>query len=102
MGVEFLNPILVQLSIGGIGGFLVGYSLKKMAKFLALVFGGVFILLQYLAWQGIIEINYGALFDFLQRGICLFDPSGLISFTLANVPFAGSFAAGFTLGVKAG
>ena len=102
MSVEFLTPFLAQLGVGGVGGFLVGYSLKRMAKFLAVVVGGLFVLLQYLAWQGVIEINYGTLFDLMQEAVRFFDPSGLMGFVLANVPFAGSFAAGFALGVKAG
>jgi len=102
LGVEFLGPLLAQLGVGGVGGFLVGYSLKRVAKFFAVLFGVLFIALQYLAWRGIIEVNYGALFELMQKGICFFDPSGLLGFMLANVPFAGAFATGFALGVKVG
>jgi len=44
----------------------------------------------------------GFLFDLMQKDICFFDPSGLLGFVLANVPFAVAFATGFVLGVKAG
>ena len=63
---------------------------------------GVVHYVAYLVWRGGIEVNYGALFDLMQKGICFFYPSGLLGFVLANVPFAGAFAAGFALGVKAG
>ncbi len=101
LSVDFLSPLLMQLGAGGVGGFLVGYSLKRVAKFLAIVVGGLFVLLQYLAWQRVIEIHYGALFSLTQDFARFFDPSGFLGFVLANVPFAGSFAAGFALGVKA-
>jgi len=57
-------------------------------------------LLQYLAWQGVIKINYGVLLSLTQDFVRFFDTGRLLGFVLANVDFAGSFAAGFTLWVK--
>lgn len=100
---EVIPPLAFQLGVGGIGGFIVGYALKKLSK-LVLFLIGIFILaLIYLSTQGIININYGALWNAL---------SGLIGVTgsafswlvgvISVLPFAGSFMAGFLIGLKLG
>jgi len=42
----------------------------------------------------VIEVNYRFLFDLMQKGICFFDPSGLLGFVLANVPPCWSICCG--------
>ena len=39
---ELLTPLSTQLGMGGIGGFAVGYSLKKLAKLTAIIIGFAF------------------------------------------------------------
>jgi len=58
---EVLMPLVYQSGLGAVGGFIVGYALKKVAKIVA-IFIGLFILaLVYLGYRGIITINYEAL-----------------------------------------
>jgi uncharacterized membrane protein (Fun14 family) len=100
---EVISPLVFQLGVGGIGGFVVGYALKKLSK-LILVLIGLFILaLIYLGTQGILNINYGALWDALSH---LVGSAGSAFNWLVGVisllPFAGSFVAGFLLGLKLG
>jgi uncharacterized membrane protein (Fun14 family) len=100
---EVVSPIVFQLGVGGIGGFVVGYALKKLSK-LILVLIGLFVLaLIYLSTQGILNINYSALWDALSHLIGSAGSAfnwlvGLISL----LPFAGSFIVGFLLGLKLG
>ena len=57
---EVISPIIFQLGVGGVGGFVVGFALKKLSK-LVLILTGLFILaLIYLSTRGIIDINYGS------------------------------------------
>ena len=100
---EVISPLVFQLGVGGIGGFIVGYALKKLSK-LILVLIGLFILaLIYLGTQNILNINYGALWSALSSllgsaGSAFNWLVGLISI----LPFAGSFVVGFLLGLKLG
>lgn len=97
-----MTPLTAQLGMGGVGGFLVDYALKKIAKLIAVLLGLAFVGLQYLAYKGIIQINYEALVLYARQLVGQFEGSGLISLLLVNLPFAGSFALGFTLGLQKG
>lgn len=61
------SSLLVDLGIGGLVGFAVGYALKKILKLLLLVAGTVLLLLtsaiEYLQGKGIvtIQVNYDVL-----------------------------------------
>ena len=100
---QVVSPLVFQLGVGGVGGFVVGFALKKLSK-LTLVLIGVFILaLIYLSARGIININYNALWKAL---VSLIGSAGsafswLIGF-ISVLPFAGSFIAGFVIGLKLG
>lgn len=100
---EFLSPIVYQLGIGGIGGFIIGFALKKISK-LVLVLIGIFIIaLAYLGAKGIISIDYEALFTAIGNllGMAGSAFSWLIR-VIALIPFAGSFIVGFVIGFKLG
>lgn len=100
MSLEVVSPLLTQLGLGGVGGYLTGYALKKMAKLLALFVGLVFLGLQYLAHIGIIQINYDKLVLFVEQFTG--KASGLATFLFSNLPFGVSFLAGSALGFKKG
>jgi len=100
---EIVSPLIYQLGIGGIGGFIVGFAVKKIGKIVAVILGLILILLIYLSTQAIISINYSALFDWLAGSLGLVGSAfswivGIISL----LPFAGSFVGGFLLGFKLG
>jgi len=100
---EIVSPLAFQLGVGGIGGFIVGYALKKLSK-LILVLIGLFVLaLIYLSTQGVININYSSLWDALSGLIGLGGSvfSWLIG-VISLLPFAASFVGGFLLGLKLG
>ncbi|MEM2970984.1 MAG: FUN14 domain-containing protein [Candidatus Bathyarchaeia archaeon] len=100
---EIFSPLAYQLGIGGIGGFIVGYAIKKLSKLIAFVIGIFIVALVYLGVKGIISINYEMLFNVLRDGLGLAGQAaewfiGLISI----LPFMGSFVVGFLLGFKVG
>jgi len=100
---DLLTPIIGEVGIGGVGGFVVGYALKKLAKLVVLILGMGFVLLEYLAYLGIISINFTALQNWAEG---LIAPAGalggfLVQF-LANLPFGASFGLGFYVGLKKG
>jgi len=100
---EIVSPLVYQLGIGAVGGFVVGYALKKISKLLIVLLGVFVIALLYLGTRGIISINYealwGALTGFL--GLAGQFASWLVGL-LSLIPFMGSFMVAFLLGFKAG
>jgi uncharacterized membrane protein (Fun14 family) len=98
-----ISPLVYQLGIGGIGGFIAGYALKKISKLVAIVIGLFIIALIYLSVKGIISINYGALWNALSGWMG--SASQAVSWFVGAVsllPFMGSFVAGLLLGFKLG
>jgi len=100
---EFLSPLAYQLGIGGVGGFIVGFAIKKITKLIAIIIGLFIIALLYLGTSGIISINYDKLWNATAGWLGLAGQAaewlvGLISL----LPFVGSFLVGFVLGFKLG
>lgn len=98
-----LPSVVYQLGVGGIGGFIVGYVIKKISKLVVVLIGLFIIFLLYLGTRGIISINYEELWNALasllgSAGQAAAWLIGLISL----LPFMGSFLAGFFLGFKLG
>jgi len=60
---EVFPQLGFQVGTGAVGGFIVGYAVKKISKLVAIVIGLFLVALIYLGSQGIININYGALWD---------------------------------------
>ncbi len=101
--LELITPLATQLGIGGVSGFCVGYAMKKVAKIIAVFLGLVFIGLQYLAYKGVIAIDYTAMNDLASSLIGeAGEAQGFIVAIFANVPFGTGFAGGILLGLKQG
>jgi len=100
---EIFPSIIFQLGVGGIGGFILGFTLKKLSKLILLLIGFFVVVLLYLGMKGVISINYGALFEAISN---FFHWAGSaiswLTHVVALLPFAGSFIAGFLLGLKFG
>jgi len=92
-----------EIGIGGVGGFVVGYALKKLAKFVALALGLGFVALQYLSYKGFVVIDYTALRDWVLNMMGQTTQlQGLITDIILHIPFGASFGLGFYLGFKKG
>jgi len=100
---EIISPLAYQLGIGGIGGFIVGFAIKKISKLIVVLIGIFLLILIYLSTRGVISINYEALWNAAaglvgSAGQAFSWLVGLISV----IPFMGSFLVGFLLGFKLG
>ncbi|RJS69979.1 hypothetical protein CW693_01005 [Candidatus Bathyarchaeota archaeon] len=95
--------VAYQLGIGGVGGFVLGYIIKKVSKLIAVLLGLFILFLLYLGVKGVISINYDALWKAIRDllGFAGQAAGWLIGF-VSLLPFMGSFIAGFLLGFKAG
>ena len=98
-----LSPLGYQLGIGGIGGFIAGYALKKLVK-LAVIIIGIFVLaLAYLGYKGYIAINYSALGNGVSNALGLTGQAAeWLAPIIAHLPLAGAFGLAFFLGFKMG
>lgn len=104
--LQTVAPYVEQLSLGLIAGFVAGYAFKKLGKMAALALGLLFIVLQVLAFQGFITINWGevqAKVDPVLRAESLNVAwSGLLRILTYNLTFAGGFVPAFLLGMRRG
>jgi len=100
---ELFSPLIYQLGIGGVGGFIVGFALKKLSKLIMILVGLFIIALIYLSTQGIININYEALLRAVSNFFGLAGEAfSWLVHVLSLMPFIGSFVVGFLLGLKLG
>jgi len=100
---NLLTPLVGELGIGGVGGFLVGFALKKAAKLIAVIVGLFFLSLQYLAYENIISIDYSALQTFANEllGQTAGAQTWLTDF-IVHAPFGAAFVGGLYLGLQKG
>jgi len=97
---DLFTNILFSLSTGGAGGFLIGYATKKIVKILMFFLGLCSLSLFYLMHIGVIDINSQKLAE--ATSSLLAQTAGFLSATIAYLPFSGSFAVGFALGIMKG
>lgn len=97
---DIFTHFIFPLSVGGIGGFAIGYATKKIIKIVMLLLGLYILSLYYLMNVGAIEINSQKLFETISNLVMQ-----MIDFlvnTMTFLPLSGGFAAGFMLGIVKG
>lgn len=97
-----LAPAVYLLGIGGIGGFFVGYGIRKITKILAITLGVFLLAAISLDYIGVFNINYDGIVELISK---LFDPTQAVEVLMpliANLPLVVSFTAGFAIGLKRG
>jgi uncharacterized membrane protein (Fun14 family) len=100
---ELLTPVVYQLGLGGVGGFIVGFALKKITKLFIVIIGLFVLALLYLSVNGVININYNALWTTIANGLGLAgQAASWVVGVISLLPFVGSFVVGFLLGLKIG
>jgi len=94
--------ILMTLGGGGLAGWAVGFTLKKVAKLAALVLGVAFISIQSLAYYRYITIDWERIKTQVPDESIEQSANSLMSVLTYNLPFAGSFLVGFWMGFRKG
>ena len=99
---EAFAPILFQLSIGGVGGFFIGYAIRKVVK-IALILGIVIFSLLFLVYAKVVGINYGELINAVSGFFETVNPVlGSLAPLLFHLPLIGSLIIGLIAGYKMG
>ena len=87
-----------ELGFGGVIGFLLGFTLKRVIKLFLFIIGLYIISLLWLADNGIVTVNWGALEEFIRSfGGTFKDMSQTL---IKTASFGGGFAVGFAMGLK--
>ena len=97
---------LQSLGFGGIAGLAVGYTAKKVTKLAALLLGITFVVVQALAYLGVLHVDWGEV-ERLATTVGTTADGGTLAgraweIVTANLPFGGGFVAGFALGLRLG
>ncbi|MHC3129706.1 MAG: hypothetical protein IBV52_06480 [Candidatus Bathyarchaeota archaeon] len=97
---ESFTHILFQLCIGGIGGFLIGYAIRKVIK-VALIVGVVVFSLIFLAYIDVIHVDYSGLSETASSLVNAINPAlNLLTPLFAHIPFIVSLIFGLFLGFR--
>jgi len=97
---ESFTHILFQLGIGGIGGFLIGYAMRKVIK-VALIVGVVVFSLIFLAYTDVINVDYSGLSETASSLVNAVNPAlNLLTPLFAHIPFIVSLVFGIFLGFR--
>ncbi len=104
--LQTVLPWVEQIAFGVVAGFVAGYALKKVGKFVALALGLLFIAVQLLAWSGFLSVNWVVVqerVDPLLRAESLNQAwRALLSLLTYNIPFAAAFVPAFVIGLRRG
>ncbi len=103
---ESLMGPLAGLGFGGLAGAVVGYAAKKLTKMLAILLGVLFVVVQVLAYNGWIEVDWLAVQSTAEQAVQSEHGRSAAerawAMLTANLPWGGGFVAGFALGFKLG
>jgi uncharacterized membrane protein (Fun14 family) len=97
---EPITSILFQICIGGIGGFLIGYAMRKLLK-VALIICVVIFSLIFLAYINVIKVDYIGLAETVSNIVNAVNPAlNIFTPLLAHTPFIASLILGLIIGFK--
>lgn len=95
---ESFSHILFQIALGGIGGFLIGYAIRRVLK-VALIIGVVIFSLIVLAYVNVIDVDYSGLSESASSIINAINPAlDLLTPLFVHIPFIASLIFGLFLG----
>jgi uncharacterized membrane protein (Fun14 family) len=96
---DILTPVMLQLGLGGVGGFLVGYVIKKALKFAVMI--GVFtFVLAYFAYESSISVDYEQL---ISQAEAVTKPIwSMVYPVVSQIPALGSLVLGLLVGFTKG
>jgi uncharacterized membrane protein (Fun14 family) len=104
--VDSMMGPLAGLGFGGFAGAVVGYAAKKLTKLVALLLGALFILIQVLAYNGFLHVDWVALQSSAEHAMRSEEGRTVLQrawdILSANLPWGGGFVAGFVIGFKLG
>jgi uncharacterized membrane protein (Fun14 family) len=96
-------PFLTEASFFALIGFALGYTSRKVVKLGLILLAVTFVVLQGLAFAGVIEIDWQQALDWANRLILNVRENEALSQVVQHrIPSAGAFGGGWLLGMKSG
>ena len=92
---DIFTPIMIQFGLGGIGGFFVGYLLKKALKF-AVIIGAFAFAVAYFTYENSIQIDYTQLISRIE--VAATPALNFIYPIVSQIPALGSLVLGALIG----
>ena len=100
---ELIPPVIYQLGVGAICGFIIGFAIKKAMKLLMIIAGFFLLILVYLGYSGVITINFEKLLQAVGNLLSWGQQAAdWLTIIISTLPLTGSFILGLILGFKAG
>ena len=100
---ELIPPVIYQLGVGAICGFMIGFAIKKAMKLLMIIAGFFLLILVYLGYSGVITINFEKLLQAVGNLLSWGQQAAdWLTIIISTLPLTGSFILGLILGFKAG
>lgn len=98
---EVAIPVAYELAVGGFGGYLIGYALKKVTKLLAFLIAMIILAVIYLAYSGLLNINYIGFATETKNALTYVGQAFVgVAPLLSNLPLVGSFFLGLLIAYK--
>ncbi len=100
---ELIPPVVYQLGVGAICGFIIGFAIKKAIKLLMIIAGFFLLILVYLGYSGVITINFEKLLQAVGNLLSWGQQAAdWLTIIISTLPLTGSFILGLILGFKVG
>jgi uncharacterized membrane protein (Fun14 family) len=112
---DIMGLFNAPIDFEGVIGLLIGYFIRKIIKLLSFALGGIFSLLLYLQYQGIITMNMDKIQNHINKTTTMIFNSfstiyqtqsqfNIASLDIGNIaiPFTGGIAIGITVGLLRG
>ena len=100
---ELIPPVVYQLGVGAICGFIIGFAIKKAMKLLMIIAGFFLLILVYLGYSGEITINFEKLLQAVGNLLSWGQQAAdWLTIIISTLPLTGSFILGLILGFKVG
>lgn len=101
--VEQALPAVTEASFFALIGFALGYTTKKLVKLGLLLVALAFVVVQLLVHFGVLEVDWNALTEKLNRLVLNVREDGSVQELLTDrIPTAGGLGAGWLLGLRRG
>lgn len=97
--IEGFAILANMLIIGGVGGYFMGYLLKRIVKVLLIGLGILVFAVASLAFIGTINVNYEGMVTGIANLLNAQQVSMLLQAVVGNLPLLAGFAVGFLLGI---
>jgi uncharacterized membrane protein (Fun14 family) len=108
MNIENFGSITATVGGGFFGGILLGYTLKKAVKLLAVIVGLFIAGLAYIQYQQLASVNWGKVEGFMMgfssAAFSTLNENSITPMMMSNfgIPLTSSMASGFTVGFLKG